>query len=405
MNRASGLDLLRASAIAWVMLFHAWAMFATSYAIDLWHRPFAAFQSYGWMGVDLFFVLSGYLIGAQVLKPLVAGQPFSFADFYVRRALRILPAFLLVLALYVCWPAFREADGIQPLWQFLTFTVNLLIDYQHNKAFSHAWSLCVEEHFYLLFPLLAWRLTRRPSARQFIMIATAVVLGGMLLRSWIWTHYLAPVSLADDGRFGQRFIEDIYFPTWARLDGLLAGVVLATIKTCRAALWARLQQYANRIGLAGLIVTAVALVIFRERAGWLASVIGYPLLSLGFALLVLAGSGTSGWLATVRVPGARWIAAISYSLYLSHKGVMHVVHTVLGPALASRHVLALAIYCLAVLLGGALLHYAIEQPFLQLRERWLGGARRRPRRCEKEHDFSRNGEHAHCCPPAATPDL
>ena len=376
MKRASGLDLLRACAIAWVMLFHAWAMLSTTYAIDAWHRPFAAFQSNGWMGVDLFFVLSGYLIGAQVLQPLMAGQSFSFAGFYVRRALRILPVFLVVLALYFCWPSFREADGIQPLWQFLTFTVNLLIDYRHNKAFSHAWSLCVEEHFYLLFPLLAWWMTRRPSARKFIIVSVCIVLGGMLLRSWIWTHELAPVIFSDMGRFNRRFIEDIYFPTWARLDGLLAGAVLATISTYRPALWERLQMRANRTLLIGLIVTGMATVIFHDRAGWLASVVGYPMLSLGFALLVAAGAGTRGWLAMLHVPGARWIAAISYSLYLSHKAVMHIMHNVLAVALEGHRLLAFAACTLAVLFAGAALHYAIERPFLRLREQLF--ARSRP---------------------------
>jgi peptidoglycan/LPS O-acetylase OafA/YrhL len=119
----------------------------------------------------------------------------------VRRAFRILPVFVVVLALYFLWPSFREYGGIQPLWQFLTFTMNLLIDYGQNKAFSHAWSLCVEEHFYLLFPVLAWWMTRRPSAMKFIVVSACVVLGGMFLRSWIWTHELAPVMLSDDGRF------------------------------------------------------------------------------------------------------------------------------------------------------------------------------------------------------------
>jgi peptidoglycan/LPS O-acetylase OafA/YrhL len=382
MNRAPGLDLLRAFAIAWVMLFHAWAMLSTSYAIDAWHQPFAAFQSYGWMGVDLFFVLSGYLIGTQVLKPLSKGLSFSFADFYLRRAFRILPVFLLVLALYFCWPAFREASGIQPLWQFLTFTMNLLIDYQHNKAFSHAWSLCVEEHFYLLFPLLAWWMTRCPSIRTFTLVVAGVLCGGMLLRSWIWTHELAPLSLTDDSRFNQRFIEDIYFPTWARLDGLLAGVALATIKCYRAELWATLQRWSNQILLLGLVVSAVTVVIFQDRAGWLATVFGYPLLSLGFALLVIAGAGTAAAtrraLATIRVPGAHWLAAISYSLYLSHKAVMHMVHTVFAPALEGHYLVSFIVYALAVLLAGTLLHYAVERPFLQLRDRFLSRSRPGP---------------------------
>ena len=172
LSRLPGLDLLRAIAIVWVMLFH-------SFVIGGLGERYAWASDYGWMGVDLFFVLSGYLIGSQLLKPLSQGQPVSFGEFYLRRAFRILPAFLVVLALYFGVPAFRERPGIQPLWQFLTFTVNLLIDYQHNQAFSHAWSLCVEEHFYWLFPLLACWLTRRPSIAKFIGVCAAVVVLGM----------------------------------------------------------------------------------------------------------------------------------------------------------------------------------------------------------------------------------
>ena len=360
------------------MLFHAWAMFSTSFAIDVWQRPLAAVQSYGWMGVDLFFVLSGYLIGSQVLKTLHQGRPFSFVDFYVRRAFRILPAYLVVLAVYFFWPRFSESSGIQPLWQFLTFTLNLLIDYRHNKAFSHAWSLCVEEHFYILFPLLAWWLIRRASALKFIVVAAGVMLGGMALRDWIWVHQLAPVSADADGRFGLRFLEDIYFPTWTRLDGLLAGVALATIKIYRLPLWEKLQRRPGQIALAGLLVTLAAVALFVDRSGRLATTFGYPLLSLGFALLVLAASGTRGWLATLRLPGARWIATISYSLYLSHKGIMHMLGQVLPPTVAGHDVLRVAIYVTAVLCAGALLYYGVEQPFLRLRDALAARRRSNP---------------------------
>ena len=77
MNRLPGLDLLRAIAIAWVMIFH-------SYIIGGWGH-YGGVEEIGWMGVDLFFVLSGFLIGSQVLKPLAQGQAFSFTDFYLRR--------------------------------------------------------------------------------------------------------------------------------------------------------------------------------------------------------------------------------------------------------------------------------------------------------------------------------
>ncbi|MGH8324336.1 MAG: acyltransferase family protein, partial [Steroidobacteraceae bacterium] len=90
MNRLPGLDLLRAIAIVWVMLFH-------SYIVGGLGPDFAWLSRYGWAGVDIFFVLSGFLIGTQVLRPLQRGEPLAFGGFYVRRAWRILPVFAVVL--------------------------------------------------------------------------------------------------------------------------------------------------------------------------------------------------------------------------------------------------------------------------------------------------------------------
>jgi peptidoglycan/LPS O-acetylase OafA/YrhL len=362
MNRLPGLDLLRAIAIVWVMLFHSFVVGGLGDRFD-W------LQGNGWIGVDLFFVLSGYLIGAQVLGRLSRGEPLAFADFYLRRAFRVLPAFWTVLALYALWPAFREAPGLQPPWQFLSFTLNLLIDYRHNPAFSHAWSLCVEEHFYLLFPFLAWWMTRRPSLATFVAVCMLTVAVGMAIRGYVWMHVMAPLRGVDNVGFGVHFVEDIYYPTWARLDGLLAGVALAAVKAYRPMWWAWLQARANPLSLLGLGVTGVALWLFRNRLDLLPTVVGYPLLAAGLALLVLAGAGRTAWLGRLRVPGVGWIAAVSYSLYLSHKAVMHLVHGAFGAWLEGKDVIAFAVYAVAVLLGGALLYYGVERPFLRWRER------------------------------------
>ncbi len=364
MSRLPGLDLLRAIAIVWVMLFH-------SFIVGGLGDDFSWLSRYGWMGVDLFFVLSGFLIGSQVLKPLARGERLDFGDFYLRRAFRILPALFVVLALYLWIPAFREAPGMQPWWQFAAFTVNFLIDYEHNKAFSHAWSLCVEEHFYLVFPLLAWWLTRRPSMAKFASVCVAIVLAGIALRTSIWLFDMAPVQGVENAArgFDRRFIEDMYYPTWNRLDGLLAGVVLATVKVFRAPQWDRLQARANVALIAGLAVVALAMWLFRERTGLLGNAVGWPVLSTGLALLVFAGAGTRSWIGRWRVPGAGWLALISYSLYLVHKPVYHMVSSAFGTQLEVRGLLAFAVYAAAALLGGAVLYYAIERPFLRLRDR------------------------------------
>ena len=366
-NRLPGLDLLRAIAIVWVMIFH-------SFLIDGWGH-FGGIEKHGWMGVDLFFVLSGFLIGSQVLKPLAEGKGLSFADFYLRRAFRILPVYLLVVAVYFIWPSIREASGIQPLWQFLTFTVNLFIDVQHNLAFSHVWSLCVEEHFYLLFPLMAWWLARRPSFAKFMAVCVAVVAFGMLVRGFVWLHFMAPAKGVDQNSYGKYFLEDIYYPTWSRLDGLLAGVVLAVVKTYRPVLWGRWGQYANVVMLTGLVMVGLAILVFLDRTGFLATLLGYPLLSLGMGLLVFSGAQATSVLSRIKVPGAAWLAAASYSLYLSHKAVFHLVESSQGARLDGHGVLTFAGYALAVLLVGALLHYGVERPFLQLRQRFLKPAR------------------------------
>lgn len=359
--RRPGLDLLRVIAIAWVMLFH-------SFVVGGLGPDWSWLSRYGWMGVDLFFVLSGFLIGGQVLAPLARGEPLRYGDFYLRRAFRILPAFVVVLALYLAWPGFREAPGIAPWWMFASFTLNLGIDYAHQPAFSHAWSLCVEEHFYLVVPLLAAGLMRRPSAPRFVALCVTVVLAGIALRTATWLHDSA-LERIGAGLQRNWFIEDIYYPTWNRLDGLLAGVVLAACKVFRPQRWQRWQRHANLAALTGLAVCALAMWLFRERTGLLGNAIGWPLLSLGLALLVFAGASVQGVLGRSRVPGAAWLAAASYSLYLSHKAVFHLTQAWFGTALDGRGLLAFALYAAMALLAAALLHHAVERPFLQLRER------------------------------------
>ena len=357
-DRLPGLDLLRAIAIVWVMLFH-------SFLLGGLGPDWSWLSRFGWMGVDLFFVLSGFLIGGQVLAPLARGARLSFADFYLRRAFRILPAYLAVLALYLAWPGFREAAGMEPWWKFLSFTMNLSIDYGRHSAFSHAWSLCVEEHFYWLFPLLAVGLLKRPAMWKFVALCVAIVLGGIVLRAAIWTH-----GMQTDPTMNRNwFVEDLYYPTWNRLDGLLCGVALAAWKTFRPEAWSAARRYANLGLAAGLLVMALAFWLFQDRVGLLGNTLGWPVLSLGLGLLVFAGADRDSLIGRRTLPGVGWLAAISYSLYLMHKATYHVVQEHWGASLAGTGVLAFAVYGVTAILAGAALHYAVERPFLRLRVR------------------------------------
>jgi len=356
-----GLDLLRAIAVLWTMQFH-------SFIVGGLGPDWSWLSRHGWMGVDLFFVLSGYLIGGQLLRPLARGGAPSLRTFYLKRAFRILPAFWAVLAVYLLWPGFREAPGMEPWWKFVWFVFNVSVDYGNNAAFSHAWSLCVEEHFYLLFPALALLLGWRPSPWKFWTACIAVLLGGIALRAGIWLH---DTALQPPRNW---FVEDLYYPTWARLDGLLLGVMLAAWQAYRPASWARAAKHANLFVLAGVAVLALAFWLFRDRVGLVGNSLGWPVLSLALGLLVFAGAQPHGVLGARAVPGAAWIAAISYSLYLVHKPVYGVVQAHWGELLAGRGVVASLAYGAASIAAAALLYYAVERPFLKLR----GGVLRKP---------------------------
>jgi peptidoglycan/LPS O-acetylase OafA/YrhL len=363
-RRLPGLDSLRALAISAVMLFHlSWLL----------PESFGPVARFGWMGVDLFFVLSGYLIGSQLLRPYTRGERPSLREFYRRRIYRILPAYLVVLCLYFTFPVWREAEGISPLWQFLTFTENFFVDYSVHQAFSHVWSLCVEEHFYLVLPLLVLAMMRRPSAWKTAALVVAVLLCGIVVRAYVLVHALRPLG---EDHFSIAYIEDIYYPTYTHLDGLLTGVTLALIQSFRPGWWAVVIRKGHLTFAAGIVLLGVSVWLFANRfnsltgvAAW-GTVIGFPVLSLGFGLLVASSVSKNGWLSTVPVPGAGLMATLAFSLYLTHKAIAHLDRQFLPNLTGERDLKAMLTYGVTCMAAAALLHLCVERPFMLLRDRF-----------------------------------
>jgi peptidoglycan/LPS O-acetylase OafA/YrhL len=376
-SRLSGLDTLRALAIVAVMFFHISGRLPDG---------LASVGRFGWMGVDLFFVLSGYLIGSQLLKPYRTGERPRMWEFYRRRLYRILPAYLTVLALYFLLPAWREETGISPLWQFLTFTENLFVDYGKNQAFSHVWSLCVEEHFYLLLPLLVLWLSRKPALWKTVSVLAFLVAFGVCLRWYVLVHVLRPLSGTEDG-FGVAYIERIYYPTYSHFDGLLAGVALALVKLFRPGWWSAAMVRGHALFLSGAGVVGVSLWLFANRfesvtgAAAVGTVFGYPLLSVGLGLLVASSISRNGWLARVRVPGVELVATLAFSLYLTHKEVISLDQRNFPGVVNAGLWQSLLLYAVTCMMAAAALYLCVERPFLMLRERRI---RRRGSNAELE---------------------
>lgn len=358
--RIHGLDTLRALAVGLVVLHH-YVLFVSENATFGW------VGDVGWVGVDLFFALSGYLIGHQIFAGLASSSGFSLGRFYGRRLLRTLPNFYAVLALYYCWPWFADGAPMLPLWRFLTFTQNILLT--PGTGFSHAWSLCIEEQFYMLLPAVAlWIAARRRSLRLGWTVLIATVVLGLLARGWLWR------SQVDGAAYAQfNYFKYIYYSSACRLDELLAGVALAMLKNFHPGLWRRMTRHGDLALVAGLAILGGAFAWFlHDRYAFAVTVFGYPLLALGFGLLVLAALDPASKLGATRIPGCERLALWSYAIYLIHKPVSVLAARPLAAAGYGPEspLTIIALLSLSVL-SGALLYRLVESPFMALRAKYL----------------------------------
>jgi peptidoglycan/LPS O-acetylase OafA/YrhL len=349
------LDILRALAILLVMS---------------WHLPdavepagFSVFRELGWLGVDIFFVLSGFLIASQTLYQTRQGKPFRIADFYVKRAFRILPVYLLILAVYFFLPSLREAPDIGAAWRYLTFTINFGLDYRVTNAFTQAWSLCVEEHFYMLFPLLFALMARAKTAGPAIGLALFFIIAGMLLRyvSWgVWT---------ENGQVRAEYFTLLYYPTYTRLDGLVAGVLLAAARVYYPDMFKAFGRSlpCALIAVIGIGYTVFCALTYGPAMPLLGSLLAYPAFACGIAATICMALATRVDLAGFATPVFGFVAMVSYSLYLSHKLTYHGVQLLLPEALLAGWP-GVAIYYLASIAVAAILYRLIEAPSLTLRK-------------------------------------
>jgi peptidoglycan/LPS O-acetylase OafA/YrhL len=355
-QRQPGLDLLRALAIIVVVVYHA-ALFG-------FKLP-GRVDRFGWIGVDLFFVLSGYLIGGQLLAPLARAQPLKLGRFFTRRALRIMPAYFAILAVYFLLPTWREYPEMsQPLWKFLLSVQNIAL--HGGTAFSHAWSLAVEDQFYLALPFLLLFLFRRP--RLAIIIPCLIVFGGIALRAFLATQN---PSVDGGGVSFRGFQAWIYYPTWTRLDPLVFGVAVAAIEKFRPNWWQRLINCAPWLWLPALGLIAYALYLGETNTLTVSACVWqFPLIAVGMAALLVCAVSPRLPLCRVTIPGAAFIASIAYSAYLIQKLVINGVEQFCATHnIQTTSALALVGVELCVYAAAAILFLTVERPFLQLRHR------------------------------------
>ncbi len=362
-HKLFGLDQLRALAILFVFVFHYGRLFK--------HPDWTnSISKFGWTGVDLFFVLSGFLIASQLFAQIAQEQKIVFKTFFIKRFFRIIPAFLFVLAVYFLWPSGREREALAPIWKYLTFTQNLGLDAGSQGTFSHAWSLCIEEQFYLFLPLLLIVIVKFKFLRWGHGLLMALFVFGFAARLYAWHYLIQPFAEEED--YILYWFKWMYYPTYARLDALLVGVSLAAVFQFKQKIAERIQQRGNVLLLLGICVLAAAYFVCLDEQSYTASIIGFPLVALGYGLLVAGAVSPSCFLYKWNSFVIEKIATLSYAIYLSHKIVIHVTQENVSHWGIEKNSNAMFFICLVTCFVVAwLMNKLIEKPFLRLRDKIL----------------------------------
>ncbi len=310
----------------------------------------------GFLGVDIFFVLSGLLITTILLEEHDRTGGVAMKSFYARRALRLLPAvgvMLLTLAVLDAWFGVDLGVQLHTTGAAALYGLNWVIAGGEpvGGAIGHLWSLSVEAQFYLVWPvLLLIALRRRRPTRAIVAIAGAGILWATGVRALLWLH------VADWQR--------IYVRTDARADELLAGVLLAV--AFRSG-W-RLPPRWRYLGPASLSVLVLCSLTVRRENSWLFVGGGFTLVALAAVLLLASVLDREAPLARAfSWPPAVRLGRASFSLYLWHLPVFVIVGGRLETQPAGIRLIVGLVGCGLATVAS---FWFVEQPVARLRRRW-----------------------------------
>ena len=356
------LDGLRSIAILLVVSGHLSYDFATKYGSTVYSRlPFVA---NGWIGVDLFFVLSGFFIGGQLWKEQMRRGTVNVGRFMLRRGFRIWPLYYFV---YIVVMTVVLILGVAPKtwgWTDLVFLTN----YIGHGVVEGSWSLCTEEQFYIVTPLAIYFLMRDTRAveraRPWLWVLLCAV---PLVRAAFWIHGTGHFFTHDP----QLFSSTIYYRTITHCDGLIIGLIIAN-------LWeTRTQLRSNPWLLVGIgTVSLVALHVLQKE------IFDFSGLALFFGSFVWLGVQRN--VAVFNSKLFYWISRLSFGMYLNHEYIAPWVVARILPhlGLSRSHLLAnlLGVAVLVLLSAAvALVTFClVEHPFLQLRKIVLAKPTRAP---------------------------
>ena len=340
------------------------------------NQRFSPFFNGVWFLLDSLFVLTGFLI-SLILLHAIDRKGSGIWRFYLRRSLRIFPAYYFVLIGYVLIFGLGEVS-VAEFWREMFYLTNYAMD--QPRLMSWSWSLCMDEHFYLLCPFVIIMLKNLPSHKSRLLALVAIWFSALPLRIWI-------LSTFGEVDMERQFYAQIFYPTHTRYDELFSGIIAGYLLFY---FQPELQKAFNRPGvklwqIPPLVACAVVLYLFRY-----VSPVSNPMIfklgaagfataaSIFFAVIILALVSTNNFV--VRSMGHRWflfVASITYPVYLVHQYVFGKfsrdfvgwLDTIVGgdTSVLSRFIAFIVLTGLATAIG-YVIHIVVEKPLLIWRD-------------------------------------
>jgi len=342
-RRLANLDLLRTIAILMVVFYHC-VNLANVPQRWVWH-----IAETGSLGVDLFFVLSGFLIGSLYWKEKSRFGQVDNWLFIRRRTFRTVPMYLLIMPLAYLPVYLARSTPFD--WKYLFFLQNYNIS---MPFYVISWSLCIEEHFYLLLPFLIPPVIRLPKPVLFPVIALLLLLP-TLLRMSLHSEYVTSEG------FGYYFTA-----THLRYEGLLVGVIVSYFVTYQPALLKNLIPYRWII----YVFTIVSVLSASLMSPFMKYSFSFSIASFAFSLsLCVAYYDQTYQISTHRINYL--IAVSSYCIYLVHSLVIHIFVQLFNKLSFNFAYGKIPIMFIACLVVGYWVHLLTEKKLLQWRDRYL----------------------------------
>jgi peptidoglycan/LPS O-acetylase OafA/YrhL len=330
------LDGLRGIAILLVLLHHA--------GIPVIHG--------GHIGVDIFFVLSGFLITALLCQEYEHYGRINLKNFYIRRLLRLTPALAFLLAVLGAYTILTKSGAeLVKTGKAIVYTALYLSDFALAFGFAklgaleHTWSLAIEEHFYLLYPLaLVLLLGKRMSRRLIFIIFGALIIAITIHRAFLW------------GPAAQE-VNRVFYAFDTRADGLLIGCLLGLVVS-----WGKLPSVKWFLALPPVLTLFFAVVFVSWDSALYAY--GLPIINLSTALvLAFALTARPAFLTNKALV---WVGTISYGLYLWH----NLIFILARERITESPWGVLILGSIVSVVCAALSYYLLEKPCLKLKERF-----------------------------------